>query len=184
MIMSFTASEWKDDLTNYLTLALVQLLHAHLFGNMNIYIYENFTSILHFVVWIKCTCSFNLALWCHRSNHFICRYHGRWCLGSRLAGCQILHLQPLLWRHNGRDGVSNHQPRECILNRSSRRRSKKTSSSASLAFVRRIHRRPVNSPHKWPVTQKMFPFDDAIMHSWEDMANWAHSTEYNYVPRP
>ena len=36
-------------------------------------------------------------------------------------------------------------------------------SSASLAFVRGIHRRPVNSPHKWPVTRKMFPFDDVIM---------------------
>ena len=35
--------------------------------------------------------------------------------------------------------------------------------SASLSFVRRIHRRPVNSPHKWPVTRKMFPFDDDIM---------------------
>ena len=36
-------------------------------------------------------------------------------------------------------------------------------SSASLAFVRVIHRWPVNSPHKWPVTRKMFPFDDVIM---------------------
>ena len=36
-------------------------------------------------------------------------------------------------------------------------------SSASLAFVWGIHRRPVNSPHKWPVTRKMFPFDDVIM---------------------
>ena len=27
-----------------------------------------------------------------------------------------------------------------------------------------IHRWPVNSPHKWPVTRKMFPFDDVIMH--------------------
>ena len=36
-------------------------------------------------------------------------------------------------------------------------------SSASLAFVRGIHRWPVNSPHKWPVTRKMFPFDDVIM---------------------
>ena len=35
--------------------------------------------------------------------------------------------------------------------------------SASLAFVRGIHRRPVNSLHKWPVTRKMFPFDDVIM---------------------
>ena len=33
---------------------------------------------------------------------------------------------------------------------------RKHQSSASLAFVRGIHRRPVNSPHKWPVTRKMF----------------------------
>ena len=36
-------------------------------------------------------------------------------------------------------------------------------SSAPLAFVRGIHRWPVNSPHQWPVTRKMFPFDDVIM---------------------
>ena len=36
-------------------------------------------------------------------------------------------------------------------------------SSASLAFVWGIHRGPVNSPHKWPVKRKMFPFDDVIM---------------------
>ena len=35
----------------------------------------------------------------------------------------------------------------------------KLQSSASLAFVWEIHRLPVNSPHKWPVTQKMFQFD-------------------------
>ena len=40
---------------------------------------------------------------------------------------------------------------------------RKHQSSASLPFVRGIHRGPVNSSHKWPVTQKMFPFDDAIM---------------------
>ena len=36
-------------------------------------------------------------------------------------------------------------------------------SSASLAFVRGIHRWPVKSPHKGPVTQKIFPFDDVTM---------------------
>ena len=41
--------------------------------------------------------------------------------------------------------------------------SKKTSNSASLAFVGWIHRWPVDSPHKGPVTLKMFPFDDVIM---------------------
>ena len=36
-------------------------------------------------------------------------------------------------------------------------------SSASLAFVRGLHWWPVNSPHKGPVTRKIFPFDDVIM---------------------
>ena len=41
---------------------------------------------------------------------------------------------------------------------------RKHQSSASLAFVRGIHRSPVNSPHKGPVMRKMFPFNDVIMH--------------------
>ena len=40
---------------------------------------------------------------------------------------------------------------------------RKHQSSASLAFVRGIHRWPMNSPHKGPVTRKMFLFDDVIM---------------------
>ena len=35
--------------------------------------------------------------------------------------------QTLQWCHNGCDGVSNHQPHNCLLNRLFRRRSKKTS---------------------------------------------------------
>ena len=80
--------------------------------------------------------------------------HGLWCPGS---------LSPLRWHHNGRDSVSNHHPHDCLLNRLFRRRSKKHQSSASLAFVPGIHRGPVNSPHKWPVTRKIFPFDDVIL---------------------
>ena len=41
---------------------------------------------------------------------------------------------------------------------------RKHQSSAALAFVRGIHRWPVNSPHIWPVTRKMFPFDDVILY--------------------
>ena len=40
----------------------------------------------------------------------------------------------------------------------------KHQSPASMAFVQGIHRGPVNSPHKWPVTRKMFPFHDVIMY--------------------
>ena len=42
---------------------------------------------------------------------------------------------------------------------------RKYQSSTSLAFVRIIQRGPVNSPHKWPITRKMFPFNDVIMYN-------------------
>ena len=40
---------------------------------------------------------------------------------------------------------------------------RKHQSSASLAFVWGIQRWPVNSSHKWPLTRKIFPFDDVIV---------------------
>ena len=64
---------------------------------------------------------------------------------------------PFRWRHNGCDSVSNHQPRECLLRRLIRRTSKKTSKLRVTGLC------AGNSPHKWPVTRKMFPFDDVIM---------------------
>ena len=72
----------------------------------------------------------------------------------------------LQWRHNGRDSVSNHQRLDYLLNSFFRRR--KQQSSASLAFVRGIHRWPVTSPHKGPATRKMFSFDDVII----SQASW------------
>ena len=71
---------------------------------------------------------------------------------------------PLHWRHNEPGGVSNHQPHDGLFNRSFRSRSKKTSKLRVTGLcVRGIHRWPVNSPHKWPITRKMSPFDDVIM---------------------
>ena len=68
---------------------------------------------------------------------------------------EIARLSQYQWRrsslnkpqqtaNNGRDGVSNHQPHHCLLNRLFSRRSKETS---------RL-RWPVNSPHTGPVTRK------------------------------
>ena len=71
---------------------------------------------------------------------------------------------PLRWSHNDPDGVSNHQPHHCLLNCLFGRRSKKTSKLRVTCLCAGNHRAPVNSPHKWPVTRKMFPFDDVIMH--------------------
>ena len=72
---------------------------------------------------------------------------------------------PLLWRHNEHDSVSYHQPRGCLLDRLFRRRSKKTSKLRVTGLCAGNSPGPVNSPHKGPVTRKMFPFDDVIMHS-------------------
>ena len=47
---------------------------------------------------------------------------------------------------------------------------RKHQGSASLAFVQGIHRWLVNSPHKWPVMQKMFPFYD-IHGEWQRPIN-------------
>ena len=99
------------------------------------------------------------------NNQYVRKTHQKaWhILVQFYIGSPTVLIASLQWRHYGRDGVSNHQPRHCLLNRLFRRRSKKNQSSAWLAFVRRIHRWPVNSSHKWPVSRKMFPFDDFIM---------------------
>ena len=55
---------------------------------------------------------------------------------------------------------------------------RKYQSYASLAFVRGIHRGPVNSTHKWPVTRKMFPFDDVIMNETTDAISKKINTRY------
>ena len=58
---------------------------------------------------------------------------------------------------------------------------RKHQSSASLTFVRGIHRWPVDYPHKGPVTRKMFPFDDGIMGV--GFMHWLHITMvYNTIP--
>ena len=69
----------------------------------------------------------------------------------------------LRWRHNERDGVSNHQPHDCLLHRLFGPRSKKTSKLRVTGLFRGIHRWLVNSPHKGPETRKMFRFHDVIM---------------------
>ena len=74
--------------------------------------------------------------------------------------------------HNGRDGVSNHRRLHYLLKPLHRRRSKKTSKVRVLAFVKGIHRWPVNSLHKGPVTRKLLTFDDVIMVVLINLTTW------------
>ena len=55
---------------------------------------------------------------------------------------------------------------------------------APLAFVRGIHRRPVNFPHKGLVTRKMFPFDDVIMYHSRSPIWLPHSRESSHEEHP
>ena len=63
----------------------------------------------------------------------------------------------LRWRHNENDCVSNHQTHHCLLNRFFGCRSKKISKLRVTGLC------AGNSPHKGPVTRKMFPFGYVIM---------------------
>ena len=73
-----------------------------------------------------------------------------------------IQLDPLQWRHNGCDGVQNHQHHDCLLNRLFWRR-KKTSKLCVTGLC--AGNSPVTGefPEKRPVTRKMFPFDDVII---------------------
>ena len=80
-----------------------------------------------------------------------------------------MHVRPRMtqftdkfhWRRNDHGGVSNHQPRGCLLNRLFRRRWKKTSKLRVTGLC--AGNSPVPVPHIGPVMRKMFPFDDPIM---------------------
>ena len=69
----------------------------------------------------------------------------------------------LLWRHNGRDGVSNHQPHDCLLNRLFRCRSKKTPKLCVTGFC--WENSPVTGelPAQMVSNAEKFPFDFVFM---------------------
>ena len=73
--------------------------------------------------------------------------------------CQQQRQQSLQWRHNGPDSVSNHQPHDYLFTQPFIQ----TQIKANIKAPRHWPLWPVNSLHKWPVTGKMFPFDDVIM---------------------
>ena len=76
-----------------------------------------------------------------------------WIKHNQLENMVSRNRVSLKWRHNGHDGVLNHQPHDCLLKRLFRHRSKKTSKFHPTGLCGRW---PVNSPRKWPVTWKMF----------------------------
>ena len=84
-------------------------------------------------IWIICTVTINYCTYPINTS---------W-LTSEWLNFTATFSSSIQWGHNEHDGVSNHQRLDCLLSR--------------------LFRWPVNSPHKGPVTRKMFPFGDVIM---------------------
>ena len=92
--------------------------------------------------WIPLTKANDGELWCflwYTQNRRLSKRVRRWWIPctlcrpcnevldhiySQLRGISYYALQ---WRHNERDGISDHQPHDCLLNRLFRHKSKKTS---------------------------------------------------------
>ena len=86
------------------------------------------------------------------------------CVARGISFALSTEGRTLQWRHNECDGISNHHRLDCFCSTvCSGADQTKHQSSASLAFVRGIRRRIVDSPYKEPVTRKIFLFDDVIM---------------------
>ena len=97
-----------------------------------------------------------------------------WQSYSHQARAVTQSSNTLQWRHNKRNGISNHQRLNCLVTHCSGTDQRKHQSPTSLVFVRGIHRWWVASPNNGPVPRKRFPFDDVIMRThqrlWHSLA--------------
>ena len=78
----------------------------------------------------------------------------------------------LQWRHHGRDGVSDHQPHDCLLNRLFRRRSKKTSKLRVTGLCEGNSPVICEFPAQRASNTEKFPFDDVIMSRLKGTGEW------------
>ena len=120
-------------------------------------------SFLTFTVWARTA----MILSCFRLSKSKARqYHGCWCtVFWRCQGITVLYISMFHYDDIIMGAIATQITSLTTVYSTGYWGvdQSKHQSSASLAFVRGIHRGPVNSPHKWPVTRKMSPFDDVIM---------------------
>ena len=92
-------------------------------------------------------------------------FQNLWVTARHIWYLPLVWAYPLQWRPNGRARWRLKSPASGLLTQPLIQGADhlKHQSSPSLAFIRGIHRWPVNSPHKGPVTRKMFLFDDVII---------------------
>ena len=101
-----------------------------------------------------------------------------------LLWCQQANpeAEGLRWRHNERNGVSNHQPHDCLLNHLFRHRSKKTSKLRVTGLCVGNSPETGEFPSQRPVTLKMFPFDDVFMAGYQTRSwHWMWQGLITYI---
>ena len=76
--------------------------------------------------WFVYICNKMIMLHCYFCQIFMTSIKKKWNKRGQQLSFVWSRVQPLQWRHNERDGVSDHQSHDCLLNRLFKRRSKKT----------------------------------------------------------
>ena len=97
----------------------------------------------------------------------------------QLPGIWVVMYFSLMWRHNGCNGVSNHQPYDCLRNRPFRQIKENIKAPRHWPLCGEFTSdRSIPRTFKWTATRKMFPFDDVISLSlWCRIAHrrWAYT---------
>ena len=88
-------------------------------------VYSPVKMTLHLTSLPICITIASLALWHRMFAPMSAKLS--WRIWMKLTWNQTTTKHTFQWRHNERDGVSNHQPHDCLLNRLFRHRSKETS---------------------------------------------------------
>ena len=112
-------------------------------------------------LWLLCDCNVPLAITTRNKQKDVWLLYWQrhtFTYSDTQSATSSLH-----WRHNGRNGVPNHQLHDCLLNRLFRRRSNNTSKVRVTGLCEGNSPVTGEFPAQRPVTRKMFPFDDVIM---------------------
>ena len=91
---------------------------------------------------------------------------------TQLVSLLVGSPSPLPWRHNECEGVTNHQHLDCLLSRLYRLISKQASKLCVTGLCEGNPLVTGGFPSTGPVTRKMFPFNDVIIHKSDDFLTW------------
>ena len=137
---------------------------TNLYANKRMLVFNIVDTVWKFTaLCYKCFVMSSSIMLLHRNRvHIVlmvCKFpYDNICVLHKFVPCIVTYqVEALLWRHNGRYGISNHQPHDCLLNRLFWCRSKKTW-KLHWPLCGEFTRTGEFPAHKWPVT-----IDDAIM---------------------